>query len=135
MGAILGEDNKLLFMRGDGAVFLVNGAQGRFEDDGVWYSNTYSIEPPRPMLLDTGSSAGSDSGGWPGGIQDDLFGQTPRGEVMIRKPYADPLDGLDETVEMYPSLAEMSETEIYHFVCGNSPEDVTDAILELMCGR
>jgi hypothetical protein len=131
MGAILGEDNKLLFMRGDGAIFLVNGWQGQFKADGVWYSNTYSIEPPKPLAA--GLFAGFGHGGW--SSQDDLFRQMPHGDLALRRPYADPLDAIDEIVEPYPSLADLSETEIYHFVCGNSAEDVTDAILELMGGR
>ncbi len=59
----------------------------------------------------------------------------PLGEMAIRRPYTDPLDDLEDGIGPYPSLSEMSETEIYHFVCGNTSEDVTDAILEMLCGR
>ncbi len=135
MGAILGEDNKLLFMRGDGAVFLVNGWQGQVEADGVWYSNIYSIEPPKPKPLDLAGFGAIDRGGWSQHDQGELFRQMPRGEVAIRRPYADPLDDFDEVIEQCPMLHEMTETEIFHFVCESSPEDVTDAILELRCGR
>jgi hypothetical protein len=135
MGAVLGEDNKLLFMRGDGAVFLINGWQGQFEADGVWYSNTYSIEPPRPKPIAADLFAGSGHAGWPDRYRDDLFRQMPRGDLALPRPYADPLDAIDEMVEPYSSLIEMSDAEIYHFVCESSPEDVTDAILELMSGR
>ncbi len=134
MGAILGMENKLLLMRGDGEAFLVNGWQGHFED-GVWYSNSYSIEPPKPRLLDLDSYGAFGGGGRSHHDQGELFRQAPRGEVTIRRPYADPLEDLDEGIEPCPRLFEMSETEIYHYVLDNSPEDVTDAILEMLCGR
>jgi hypothetical protein len=139
MGAILGEDNKLLFMRGDGHVFFVNGWQGQFEESGVWYSNTYSIEPPRPKpVFGLIHESRAEFGGrvWSDFEHDDLFGQDSRGTVTIRRPYADPLD-LIETYpeEILPDLRELSELELYHFVCDSSPEDVTDAILDMRGGR
>ncbi len=138
MGAVLGEDNKLLFMRGDGRVFFVNPLQGQFEDGGVWYSNTYSIAPPRPKSVSALSYAMPASFGgraWSDGLDDDLFSQTPRGTVTIQRPYADPLDTALDYPEPLPSLHELSEIEVYHFVCESSPEDVTDAILDMRGGR
>ena len=39
----VGSVNKLVFLRGDGKIALVNKNQG-FEEDGCWYSNTYSLK-------------------------------------------------------------------------------------------
>ncbi len=49
MGGIIGNPNKLLFMRADGEVFIVNDWQGAWKEGGVWYSNEYSIEEPKPV--------------------------------------------------------------------------------------
>lgn len=128
MGAVLGDDNKLLFMRGDGRTFLVNGWQGKFEKGGVWYSNTYSIAPPAPATRFMPF--------WGGYWEDDLFPQAPRSATPISRPYAiEPLDELDEAFMQIPELDELSEIEIYNFVCSSTPEDITDAILDMRRGR
>jgi hypothetical protein len=130
MGAILGDENKLLFMRADGAVFLVNGWQGEVED-GVWYSNTYSIAPPRLPRQQLDQLPGFGQAGW--AANGDNTCQVSHG--AFPHPYVDPLDDLDGCLGPYPQLSEMSEAEIYNFVCSHPAEDVTDAILEMFCGH
>lgn len=44
MGKKIGEMNKVLFMRGDGRVTVINSQQG-FVENGKWYSNRYSLQP------------------------------------------------------------------------------------------
>ena len=44
MASRVGAINKLVFLRGDGKIALVNKSEG-FEEDGCWYSNTYSLKP------------------------------------------------------------------------------------------
>lgn len=44
MGKKIGEMNKVLFMRGDGRVSVINSHQG-FAEHGKWYSNRYSLQP------------------------------------------------------------------------------------------
>lgn len=61
MGYTIGNPNKLVFMRGDGEVFIVNDYQGKWMEGGVWYSNQYSIDPPIPTKI----------GGWSGFAGDD----------------------------------------------------------------
>jgi hypothetical protein len=128
MGAILGDDNKLLFMRGDGRTFFVNGWQGKFDKGGVWYSNTYSIAPP--------ASTTRFLSAWDNWQEEDLFSPASRGSAPVPRPYAtEPLDELDERFFQIPDLDELSEAEIYNFVCSSSPEDITDAILDMRRGR
>ena len=43
MAARVGAINKLVFLRGDGKIAIVNKGEG-FEQDGCWYSNTYSLK-------------------------------------------------------------------------------------------
>ncbi len=40
----IGSINKIVFLRGDGKIALVNKNEG-YEEDGCWYSNTYSLKP------------------------------------------------------------------------------------------
>jgi hypothetical protein len=128
MGAILGDDNKLLFMRGDGRTFLVNGWQGKFETGGVWYSNTYSIAPP--AVTSRFLSA------WDDWSEEDLLSHVPRSSAPVSRPYTiEPLDEFDDIGFQIPDLDELSEAEVYNFVCSNSPEDITDAILDMRRGR
>jgi len=42
MGSKIGENNKVLFMRGDGKVSVVNNQMG-FTENGKWFSNKYSL--------------------------------------------------------------------------------------------
>lgn len=44
MGEKIGKHNKILFMRGNGSVTIVNSESG-FYEDGAWYSNAYSLTP------------------------------------------------------------------------------------------
>jgi len=44
MATRVGVINKLVFLRGDGKIAIVNKSEG-FEKDGCWYSNTYSLKP------------------------------------------------------------------------------------------
>jgi hypothetical protein len=49
-GEMIGNPNKLVFMRGDGKVSIVNDWQGKWHEGGVWYSNEYSVDPPTPAV-------------------------------------------------------------------------------------
>lgn len=44
MAARVGSINKLVFLRGDGKIAIVNKNAG-FEENGCWYSNSYSLKP------------------------------------------------------------------------------------------
>lgn len=57
IGNLIGNPNKLLFMQGDGQVFIVNDWQGEWRNDKkVWYSNTYSIEAPKVVTTNYGKT-------------------------------------------------------------------------------
>lgn len=153
IGGMLGDDNKLLFMRGDGRVFFVNGWQGKFEKGGVWYSNTYSIAPPYIKETAKPLSGWSDFDGYFGSgcrthwaetesIKQDPSGvitvtktTTAAGAVVVRKPYQDPIDNVEPFPEPLPDLWDLSESELYNWICENNAEDVCDAIIEMRGGR
>ena len=133
IGATIGNPNKLLFMRRDGNVFFVNQHQGKDDVGGVWYSNTYSIEPPASVISSYGAW---DSDSWYSGNRY-TAGTNPAPSIhakassglLYSNEYLDSLDGA------LPDLTELSETELYQWICDSTPEDITDAILDLTMGR
>lgn len=159
MGAVLGDDNKLLFMRADGEVFFVNGHQGKFSKGGVWYSNEYSLVPARPRytppatfppmfyagtggaLVPTKEKPASFGGrAWSALLEEEDFIQAPDGALhknsgrFLNEAFGAEEEEADESFQL-PDLGELSETELYNWVQDNSPEDITDAIIDLRGGR
>lgn len=79
MGNMIGNHNKLLFMRSDGEVFIVNDWQGDYTDGGVWYSNKYSLEAPKvytqPNTYSGAYNSGSYDAAWDEEYQPAVVGQ------------------------------------------------------------
>jgi hypothetical protein len=143
MGAILGEDNKLVFCRADGRFFFVNGYQGEWQKAGTWYSNIYSIEEPKapapkPLSSTLAPYFSSDVSSFGKRAWDGLDGdwtQEPSG--LITRKLATLDEDAPEQADNFPeipNLSELSEQEVFEFVCEATPEDVTDAILDLISG-
>lgn len=128
LGKMLGGDNKLAFMRGDGKTFLVNQGLG-FWENGVWYSNEYSVEEPKPLApkIDMGKYTVAN---W---LYED------NGRDLLTRDYKSTFEQEYTCARArafngvkVEDLYSMTDQEIFSWVSETEPEDVADMIMDLL---